>query len=431
MTRYTLPSLVTIASVVVATIADSANVSFAQTTPVRSPGTSICLDDIPDDLDSLVLKKSVRFNFKRVPLIDALAQISKRIETPIVLDQKAVANGGLLVDEPVTFTTEPPGFLNQAGKQDDDAGPAGRVTVGLTMTVEQVLSLMLRHLDLTWAISGGTIYVTTHEAARATLIDRSYDLTPFRTAGISDQRLKTAITADPESRFYGGRIGSRLVIVGHIMTIKASYSAQRKVRALLEQISNPDLISSAGFAQQEQTTGEQLSRIVDADFLETPLIDAIEILAFQSNGRIIVDTIAIEESGLLRGRPITFSLNGKSLRQTLDLLLKDLGLVAAVHAGELFVTTANVARELWTSRVYDLRSIPRTKELHDSVVNALMTLTSGQWEDTDAGGSMIMFENGLLVVVTGPAVHAEIKKLAEFYKRHLSKPNRQSCRSTP
>ena len=105
--------------------------------------------------------------------------------------------------------------------------------------------------------------------------------------------------------------------------------------------------------------------------------------------------------------------------------------MAAVHAGELFVTTANVARELWTSRVYDLRSIPRTKELHDSVVNALMTLTSGQWEDTDAGGSMIMFENGLLVVVTGPAVHAEIKKLAEFYKRHLSKPNRQSCRSTP
>jgi hypothetical protein len=74
-----------------------------------------------------------------------------------------------------------------------------------------------------------------------------------------------------------------------------------------------------------------------------------------------------------------------------------------------------------TSRVYDLRSVATTKELRDSQVQALMSLTSEQWEETDKGGDLAMLDNGVLIAVTNLATHEEISKLVDFYRHHLAR----------
>lgn len=60
-----------------------------------------------------------------------------------------------------------------------------------------------------------------------------------------------------------------------------------------------------------------------------------------------------------------------------------------------------------------------------------MALTSGQWEDTDQGGSLIMLENGLLIAVSIDAVHDEIAELVDFYEHQLATPNLKSPQQLP
>lgn len=212
--------------------------------------------------------------------------------------------------------------------------------------------------------------------------------------------------------------------VGHILTLRESFQIQRRLQNLLLAIARPDDNQSGVYAEEEAACRRQLDRIVEADFLETPMDQAIDILAYQSKGRIFLDKIVVEESGGCVDQPITFSLKGKSLRETLNIVLSDLKLAVTINSGELFVTHPNVAREMRESRVHDLRTIATTKELRDSLIDAIMSLTSEQWENTDQGGDLTMLENGVLIAMTSPAIHEEIAKLVDFYKQHLSMPIR-------
>lgn len=379
--------------------------------------------DGPGDLNAPFLRKRVHVHVEKLPLVEIAAQLSDQVRVPVLLDRRAIADAGLLIDEPVTFSTEQPGLRRTVKELIAGKTPIEDWDDNLVMRLDQMLDLLLRDLDMTWLVKDGTLHLTTSYAARRQyVINRSYSLTPFRNQGIEDGSLRFAAQLEPGIVF--GRWSCQLVMVGHILTIRGSFPNQRKLRSLLQAIVNPAEEQSGNYDEKEAACRQQLERIVDADFLDTPLNEAIDILAYQSKGRIFLDVIAIQESGSFINKPVTFSLKGKTLRETLDALLADLNLTVTVKAGELFVTIPQIAREIRTSRVYDLRSVATTKELRDSLVQAMMSLTTEQWEETDQGGALAMLENGVLIAVTNLKAHEEIEELVEFYNRHLSMPDR-------
>ncbi|MDA0806858.1 MAG: hypothetical protein O3B68_02600 [Planctomycetota bacterium] len=381
---------------------------------------AISLHQGHDDLDAPFLRKRVHIHIEKRMLADFAAQLSEQIAVPVLLDRKAIADAGLLVSEPLTFSTEQPGTQQRVAELNSARTPIEAWDANLVMRLDQVLDLTLRDFELTWFVKDGILHLTTIEATRwKHPILRSYTLTPFRNQGINDKTLMFALRLEPGILF--GRWSCDLVTVGHILTIRSSFPSHRKLQSLLQAIANPAHEQSGNYAAEEAACRQQLDRIVDADFLDTPLRDAIDGLAYQSKGRIFLDKVAVEESGGSIDKPVTFALKGKSLQETFDLFLAELKLTMTVKAGELFVTTPDVAREMRTSRVYDLRSVATTKELRDSLVQALMSLTSEQWEDTDKGGDMAMLDNGVLIAVTNLATHEEISKLVDFYRHHLAR----------
>lgn len=374
----------------------------------------ISLHEGRDDLDAPFLRKLIHVRVERMPLVDVAGLIAEQVGVPVVLDRRAIADSGLLPDEPITFSTEQPGTRKRVAELIAAKTPIEDWDANLVMRLDQVLDLLLRELDMTWVVKDGVLHLTTIEAARKQHIVRPYSLRPFRNQKIEDKSLGFALSLEPGTLF-GRWGGCQLTTVGQILTIRESYSNQRNLRSLLEAIANPADKQSGSYDSEETAGRQQLDRIVDVDFLDTPLSEAVDILAYQSKGRLFLDKVAVEDSGGSAVQPITFSLNGKSLSQTLDLLLPDLKLAVTFNAGELFITTPGVAREMRTSRVYDLRSIAPTRELRDSLVQAIMELTSEQWEETDQGGSLAMLENGLLVAVTNLAAHDEIGRLVHLY----------------
>lgn len=384
----------------------------------------ISLHEGSDDLDAPFLRTPIHLRFEKLPLADFTSLISEQVGVPVVLDRQAIEHAGLLIGEPVTFSTEQPGTRKRVAELISAKTPVEDWDANLVMRLDQVLDMLLRELGMTWLVKDRVLYLTTAKAAhKKHVIDRSYNLTPFRNEKIENQSLRFALSLEPGIMF--GRWSCQLVTVGHVLTIRGSFPNQRKLQSLLQAIVNPAEKQSGNYNDEEASGLRQLGRIVEADFLDTPLNEAIDILAYQSKGRIFLDTIAVEESGSFINKPVTFSLKGNNtLQETLDLLLPDLNLTVTIRAGELFVTTPEIARKMRTSRVYDLRSVATTKELRDSLVQALMSLTSEQWEETDQGGSLWMLENGVLVAMTNLATHDEIAKLVDFYKQHLSMPIR-------
>lgn len=399
--------------------------AFAEPSSKKATESSVAisLHEGRDDLNAPFLRKLIHVRVERMPLVDFAMLISEQVGVPVVLDRRALADAGLLVTDPMTFSTEQPGTRKRVAELVAAKTPIKDWDASLVMRLDQVLDLVLGDWDLTWLVKDGVLHLTTADAARKQhVIDRSYSLTPFRNQGIEDPTLEFAVQLEPGVIF--GRWSCQIVSVEHILTIRGSFPNQRKLRRLLQAITNPAEKHSRNYNEEEAACRQQLERIVEADFLETPLNEAIEILAYQSNGRIFLDAIAVEESGGRVDHPVTFSLKGKSLRETLSVFLPDLKLTVTIKAGELFVTTPDIASEMRTSRVYDLRSVATTKELRDSLVQAMMSLTSEQWEDTDKGGDLKMLENGVLIAVTNHATHDEIAELVDFYCRHLSVPNR-------
>ena len=390
---------------------------FADDVSEKSNDSSdeISLHEGDDDLDASFLRKRVHVRVERLPLVDFATQLSKQVGVPVLIDRRAIADEGLLVNEALTFSTEQPGLRQKVDELIAAGTPIEDWDHKMTMRLDQVLDLLLRELGMTWVVKGDMLHLTTIEAAQERhAINRSYSPSLFRNQKIEDESLGFALSLEPGTLF-DRRSNSQLTTVGQILTIRESYPNQRKLRSLLKAIANP-VEKQSGTYNSEQAAGrQQLEQIVDVDFLDTPLSEAIDILAYQSKGRLFLDKIAIEESGGSIAQPITFSLNGKSLRQTLDMLLPDLKLTVTFNAGELFITSATVAWRMRTSRVYDLRSIAPTQELRDAIVQAIIDLSSELWQGTDGGGHVKMLENGVFVAVTNFEAHDEIERLVHLY----------------
>jgi hypothetical protein len=121
------------------------------------------------------VKEGTTTGFIDTPLKDALEFLSDLHHVPIVLDEQALAEAGVAVDEPINLTLS-----------------------GITLA--SALNLILAPLGLDW-IEDEVLKITTNAAAAKSLELRTYDVTPLVTPDLTDRALLETITStiDPNS----------------------------------------------------------------------------------------------------------------------------------------------------------------------------------------------------------------------------------------
>lgn len=363
---------------------------------VAQAPTRIALDTDSSDFDEPFLKKKTNLNFADTPLYDALEYLCREQDFPFLLDAVAVEEAGLLVDEPVNFRVE-------------------------GIRVDQALDLMLRDFELTWYVEDGILHVTTIEVTNEKFLNRSYDLAPFRVAGIAPGTLLEIVMQASNALWEEvDGSGGRVSIVGDVMTIRQPYQVHRGLPQLLGAIANPSAPSRGIYQAEKVACLRELEVATSVNFTDTPMSDVVEFLSRQHEMPIFLDVIAIEEAGLLVDEPVNLVMSGKSLATTLRLMLSEFELTTVIRSGELFITTIEIANECLHSVVYDVRKIQDPSQL----LEAVPALTSGLWSERDgSGGEMSLTENGLLVVRQTEEIHREI---ASVLKTFVAKGTNQS-----
>ena len=88
------------------------------------------------------------------------------------------------------------------------------------------------------------------------------------------------------------------------------------------------------------------------NFADTPLTDVVDFLSRTHEIPIILDTVAIEEAGLLVDEPVNLTLAGVTLQSALKIILSESELTYVIEDEVMKVTTIEVANEKLSTRVY-------------------------------------------------------------------------------
>ena len=88
------------------------------------------------------------------------------------------------------------------------------------------------------------------------------------------------------------------------------------------------------------------------NFVDTPLVDAIQFIAQQHEIPIIVEQLALDDAGIPSDEPMNLVLSGITLRSGLKILLQDLQLTYVIEDEVMKITTVDLANERLSTRVY-------------------------------------------------------------------------------
>ena len=129
-----------------------------------------------------------------------------------------------------------------------------------------------------------------------------------------------------------------------------------------------------------QRIEESLQQISSADFVETPLEEAVAYFADVHDVRVLIDRTALAEIGLDEQLAITLSADGLQLESILGLILEPHGLTWTVRHESLIITTFEAARRGVSTRVYQIdKLLPAQSKATGDVDSA---------DETEGYGSM-------------------------------------------
>ncbi len=179
------------------------------------------------------------------------------------------------------------------------------------------------------------------------------------------------------------------------------------------------------FSPNERQVWEELDRLTDFEFIETPLVDFLDTLEDYHNIQIELDVNALDAVGIPADCPVSKSLKGISLRAALNLVLRDMGLTHVVRDEVLLITTPAEADAMLQTHVYSLHRLKAfDSENVARVIRA--TIRPGTWrgaepekpapapgspESSPARPGVIEALPGSLVVTHSPGVHERIVPL--------------------
>ncbi len=164
------------------------------------------------------------------------------------------------------------------------------------------------------------------------------------------------------------------------------------------------------------------------EFVDTPLKDVVDVLKLRHGIEIQLDVRALAEASIALDAPVTANIKGVSLRSALRYMLSGGGLGCIIDHDILLITTADKAKTITTTRVYDVADLLAVESSNDdsldtdsAIVKAIVTCVApNSWALAGGTGSICPVPAVKSIVVSQNAeVHEQIAELLADLRARL------------
>ena len=394
------------------------------------------------------LRKPVEVEFKDTPLSDAAAFIAQSTDTNIVLDEQALTEEGVSVDEPINLLGKP-------------------------IAGARLLDRILPPLGLTWIVHDDVVQVTTMVAAEEILVTRTYpvgDILRYAkkhrskdTSAENSLSLQTvqfggigggcggccfeAVLSPPSlpeswlintlEVFTSGPwvnidgTGGSISYANNNLVVRQTYKVQTEIDQTLKTLRqftkgesktkaveiHPPYYATA----EDEAVKQALTKVVSVKCDRMPLDKFLGDVTGKLDVPLYIDKQALTEEGVAIDEPVTLDLKDMPAKSLLKVMLKRLGLTVLVDDGQLYVTTIIAAEERLVATLYDVRDLEQSNYTMPVLVNLLQNETSGPWVNVDGtGGGIEAPLQGLLVVRQTQKVREQIADILADLRKQIA-----------
>lgn len=301
-------------------------------------------------------------------------------EIPLVIDAKTLAIIGRNPNAPVTF---------ESRKQ---------------ASILVNLNAMLAPANMGVALKDGVVLVTSADEANALIGVSLYRLNRPQNYDALINRITTKL--EPETWADVGGAGAIAPIPPVYLAVSQTLPMRLKIAdtyATSMKIVSPPARRNT----KEAGAAAALNSLTKFTFLDTPLKDALAILADKHDVEFKIDADALTTLGLSNNTPITLKIENAKLKAALWIALRDLELAAIATDDAIMVTSRDRAENELVDRSYSYGQFARNgKEL----VKAIQLIEPASW--SELGGASKITAGRTAIEVSAPlAVHDKIATL--------------------
>lgn len=330
------------------------------------------------------LDKQVSVEFDDITLKEAVHQLAAQHEILMVIDESALADEGISTDTPIK--------LNLKG-----------------ISLRSALRLALQPLELTAAVDGAVLKITTMVNAEELLFVKAYDVNDLMVQADYDpliELLTTIISPDSWEEVGGpgtiapvrnreikgdrNRIDNAQIELPGVLVIRQSDHIHREIAELFREIRSYQVPNSQPTALELAAASirKSLDRRITTEFNDTPLADAISQLATQNEIRTVIDNAALADEGISTDTPLNLRVKGISLRSTLRLALRRHQLKAVIDGEVLKITTTIKAEEMMVVKAYDVSDLIVPGEFKSLIKTVTTIIAPVSWESVGGPGTV-------------------------------------------
>lgn len=317
-------------------------------------------------------------------------------------------------------------LLNSSTLADINILPSEPISDRLDDEPIYLLLNRLRSLGLAWYFEDGIVHITSMEDAEVRLSTQSYNVGDLLDAGYEQDDLAEVIESvvSPESWESVGGPGA-LTSLGDVMFIRQTDEIQRETQGLLTALRGHARQTFVLEPTQHQSMRQKLQENVSVDFLDTPLVAAVEQLAEDTGVDLRLDMRSLRDNRIREREPVTLKLTDRTLATVLQAITMNFGLTWILRDGVLWITSPDEAELCQKIAVYDVRDLCRDRDESDALTDAVTSQAEPEaWEDIGGPGSLIFAKPGTMVVRNEERVLMDVLALLESYRAALraSKP---------
>ena len=181
-----------------------------------------------------------------------------------------------------------------------------------------------------------------------------------------------------------------------------------QAKKVLQQGRKPVLAARSKQHTAEQRINAALDDQTTQTFIETPLVEAIQVISRSHNIPIVIDRRALEEIGLSSDVGVSIDLRNVTLRSYLRLMLRDLDLTYLVKDEVMQITTAEAAEQNLVIEIYEMPGRLATRT--DQVAKVIpQMVVPDAWDITGGPSTLAAFDH-LLVVSATSDVQQRVKE---------------------
>ncbi len=357
------------------------------------------------------LDQPTTIDFVEMPLKDVMLYLTDRHDIPLIVLADKLREASVSVNTPIT-------------KKLSD------------ISLRSALNLILKDLELTFALRDQAVVITTPEDAEARLRTVAYavdDLLAVNEgADLTALEKLVVTTIDPGSwRVFGGPAQTHRVD-GRWLICEQTHEVGDKVEALLETLRRLLATSEYSAAHSIGADGDANERIraallrpIELDFEDVLVKDVVISLSELLNIPIVMSFKKMEEASISPDTPITFKTAPIPARLALEQLLKTTALDFVIRDSVLQITTPEDTESMLVTRVYDTRAILAHVDEQTLRKRIFDSIQPNSWCDVARGPGEAEFYRGVLIVSQTDRVHEEVEQLIEKLTAELAQQDKQ------